>query len=223
MALINPNRGASVLALVAGYIDTLSFVALFGLFTAHVTGNFVLIGSELAKPGHGVLLKFLVFPAFIMAVALSRLIGLRCERKAHSPVRLLLMLEAALLIGFMVAGTLATPIVSTGTPLVIVAGLAGAMAMGIQNALGRLALAKLAPTTVMTGNVTQLVVDLVDVISGISQPETRARIAKQLGPIVGFGLGALAGAQGYVHLGFVALLLPIGLVGLLAARAESLG
>jgi uncharacterized membrane protein YoaK (UPF0700 family) len=38
----------SVLAAIAGYVDMLSFVALFGLFTAHVTGNFVLIGAEAA-------------------------------------------------------------------------------------------------------------------------------------------------------------------------------
>ena len=37
------------LASIAGYVDTLGFVALFGLFTAHVTGNFILIGS--ARPG----------------------------------------------------------------------------------------------------------------------------------------------------------------------------
>ena len=41
----------SVLAAIAGYVDTLSFVALFGLFTAHVTGNFVLIGAETAGFG----------------------------------------------------------------------------------------------------------------------------------------------------------------------------
>jgi len=34
----------------AGFVDTVAFIALFGLFTAHVTGNFVLIGSELAHP-----------------------------------------------------------------------------------------------------------------------------------------------------------------------------
>jgi uncharacterized membrane protein YoaK (UPF0700 family) len=38
------------LGLIAGYVDTAGFVALFGLFTAHVTGNFVLIGSELSTP-----------------------------------------------------------------------------------------------------------------------------------------------------------------------------
>src|SRR5258706_15489007 len=60
------------LAFVAGYVDTVGFVALFGLFTAHVTGNFVMIGSAVAHQSGSVLLKLLVFPAFISAVALTR-------------------------------------------------------------------------------------------------------------------------------------------------------
>jgi uncharacterized membrane protein YoaK (UPF0700 family) len=34
------------LAFVAGFLDTCGFVALFGLFSAHVTGNFVLLGAQ---------------------------------------------------------------------------------------------------------------------------------------------------------------------------------
>ena len=37
------------LGFIGGYVDTVGFVALFGLFTAHVTGNFVLIGAELSR------------------------------------------------------------------------------------------------------------------------------------------------------------------------------
>ncbi len=61
-----------VLSFLAGYVDTVGFIALFGLFTAHVTGNFVLIGSELANHSHGILIKLLAFPAFILAVAPAR-------------------------------------------------------------------------------------------------------------------------------------------------------
>jgi uncharacterized membrane protein YoaK (UPF0700 family) len=69
------------LACVAGYVDTVGFVALFGVFTAHVTGNFVLIGSELTHASGNVMLKLLVFPAFVAGVALARVAVLGFERK----------------------------------------------------------------------------------------------------------------------------------------------
>lgn len=65
----------TILAAVAGFVDTLSFVALFGLFTAHVTGNFVLIGAGIAGFGQGVVLKLSVFPAFVCGVIASSLIA----------------------------------------------------------------------------------------------------------------------------------------------------
>jgi uncharacterized membrane protein YoaK (UPF0700 family) len=64
----------SILAAIAGYVDTLGFVALFELFTAHVTGNFVLIGAEVAGFGQGVLMKLMAFPSFIAGVALSSIL-----------------------------------------------------------------------------------------------------------------------------------------------------
>jgi uncharacterized membrane protein YoaK (UPF0700 family) len=36
-----------VLGFVAGYVDGCTFVALFGLFVAQVTGSFVIVGSVL--------------------------------------------------------------------------------------------------------------------------------------------------------------------------------
>ena len=60
------------LSFTAGYVDTLGFVALFGLFTAQITGNLVLIGVELTTPVNGVLIKFMAFLGFVLAVALTR-------------------------------------------------------------------------------------------------------------------------------------------------------
>lgn len=202
---LSSNTGATLLAAVGGYVDTLGFVALFGLFTAHVTGNFVLIGAELARPGHGVLLKLLAFPAFILAVAASRIIALCCERRGYDAVRTLLGLQALLLLGFMLAGLYGHPIRGSEHPLAIAAGLLGAAAMGLQNGMGRLLLSKLTPHTVMTGNVTQLVLDLTDCLLGSGTPELRSRIRKMLWPIVAFGAGAILGALAFVHVGWLAL------------------
>ena len=192
---------ATVLALVAGYVDTLGFVALFGLFTAHVTGNFVLIGKELAGPGpgDGVLLKLLAFPAFICAVALSQVVARSAQQHGHSAVRRLFVLQIVLLGGFMVAG-LATglphdAVVRAGGTAshawpVLAAGVLGAMSMGVQNAQGRLELATLVPTTVMTGNVTQLVIDLVDLL--LAGQARRAGQGGQAGSIAGNGSANIA-------------------------------
>jgi uncharacterized membrane protein YoaK (UPF0700 family) len=209
----------ATLAFVAGFVDTLGFIALFGLFTAHVTGNFVLIGSALALSGGNVVLKLLVFPAFIAAVAMTRVLVLALQRRRRPALRPLLWLQALLLAGFALCGWAASPIVSDTTTLSIWAGVLGAAAMGVQNAAARLVLPSLTPTTVMTGNVTQIVIDTVDVLRGTTDPAVQARAGRLLGPILAFAAGAVAGAYGYVLLGFVALLAPLALLLCLAYGA----
>ncbi|MYM38789.1 YoaK family protein [Duganella qianjiadongensis] len=204
------NRHALGIALgyTAGYVDTVGFVALFGLFTAHVTGNFVLIGSELARPGHGVLIKLLAFPAFILAVAAARLLSVWLEARQRPAAPALTLLQLLLLLGFMLLGCAATPVQQTDALLPLLAGMAGAAAMGVQNAASRLVWSELAPTTVMTGNVTQLVIDLVDLARASAAPGTLSRLGKFLWPVLAFGLGAISGAFAYHYAGFYALLGP---------------
>lgn len=222
MSALTPNRFAAALAGVAGYVDTLGFVALYGLFTAHVTGNFVLIGSELSKPSHSVLLKFLAFPAFVGAVALSRLLSIWSERMGIVPLRGLLIFEASAMASFMISGIVAEPIASSSSNGAILTGILGAVAMGVQNGMARLELTKLTPTTVMTGNVTQLVIDLVDWAMGRSNPKTLGRIASLSWPVATFGVGAVAGATAFIHFGFVAVAPALVTVALLALLADQL-
>ncbi|GAC1330651.1 MAG: hypothetical protein NVSMB28_27700 [Collimonas sp.] len=206
-----------VLSFLAGYVDTVGFIALFGLFTAHVTGNFVLIGSELANHSHGVLIKLLAFPAFILAVALTRMAHIWLERSARTPMAYLLLLQLLFLLCFMVAGCLAEPVGNTEAPLALLAGMCGAASMGVQNASSRLILQHLTPTTVMTGNVTQLVIDLVDILRGAADDAVRQRCIKFFWPVVAFGAGAIGGAFAYKYLRFFALLLPAAMLAWLAA------
>jgi uncharacterized membrane protein YoaK (UPF0700 family) len=208
----SPKQAAAqgiALGFIAGYVDTVGFVALFGLFTAHVTGNFVLIGSELATPTSGVLIKFIAFFTFVLAVAFTRLALLWLERGGKPVLLALYLIEAVLLLLFLAFGTLALPVTDAGAPLTILAGAAAAAAMGVQNAGSRLVLQHLTPTTVMTGNVTQLVIDWVDIARGAADEVARARSGKFFWPIVAFAAGAIGGAFAYAWVAFMALALPI--------------
>jgi uncharacterized membrane protein YoaK (UPF0700 family) len=206
----------AALGFIAGYVDTVGFIALFGLFTAHVTGNFVLIGVELARPGHGVLLRLLAFPAFIAGIVLARLLVLqtsRLDRHASTP---LLLLEGVLLAACVLAGARAVPFTDTETPAAIATGVLAAAAMGVQNAAGRIAWSALIPTTVMTGNVTQLVIDAVDLVRGAGDAAVRERFGRFVWPVLAFGAGAIAGGFGWLHAALLSLLLPLAMLAGLA-------
>jgi uncharacterized membrane protein YoaK (UPF0700 family) len=211
------------LGFAAGFVDTLGFVALFSLFTAHVTGNFVLLGSELIDPRHGVIAKLLALPMFMIAVAAARLYGRSLERRERPAAAPLLTLEAIFLIVFMAVGLFAAPITDADAPLAVLTAMSGIVAMGVQNAASRTVFASYSPTTVMTGNVTQLVIDAVDLMGG--GPEAtlhpvRARFMRFWPPVVAFAVGAACGALGYKFAGFLSLLVPIAFVIALAIHTR---
>ncbi|MCY1643474.1 YoaK family protein [Methylorubrum sp. SL192] len=216
------TSAGTALAFVAGFFDAAAFIALTGLFTAHVTGNFVLIGAELVASSTGVLAKLLALPVFLAAVAGARVLALLLQRRDADPLPWLLAVEAVLLAGFGLCGSLWAPLdAPDGAPALIV-GMLAVAAMGVQNAIGRLSLGHLAPTTVMTVSVSQAVIDAMDLAlrtSG-SPAQTRARLLRVLPAIVTFAAGALCGAFGIAHLAFGCITLPIMiLIGLIVLVA----
>lgn len=217
----------TILAWIAGYVDTLGFIALFGLFTAHVTGNFVLIGAEVAGVGQGVLLKLLAFPSFIVGIALSSVMFKFLERRhAEHAASALYLLQAVLLTSFMAAGWIAMPIENSTSFAVLLCGVLGAMAMGVQNARGRLLQSAGLPNTVMTGNVTQVVLDVIELVhlgtQGGHGQAVRERLMSTLAAMSGFAIGAICGALAFVHASFVAIALPVGILLLLAWSRRAL-
>ena len=61
-----------LLSLNAGFVDTAGFLALQGLFTAHVTGNFVTLGASLVLGTSGAVAKLLALPVFCVVVMAVR-------------------------------------------------------------------------------------------------------------------------------------------------------
>lgn len=217
---------ATLLSFVAAFVDTCGFVGLYGLFTAHVTGNFVLLGAELIHH-HGELLgKLLSFPVFIAAVACTALAVNGLRRRGRDRLAPALWVQCALLTAAMVWPLfLGTP-TGAGQASALLIGVTLVAAMGIQNALMRLELASLPPTTVMTGNVTQVTIDLVLLWRGAppaggtvdESAAARARLRKMGLPMLSFLLGAAGGAAGYAFAAFWCLALPAAACAWLAVR-----
>lgn len=202
-----------LLSFVAGYVDTVGFVALFGLFTAHVTGNFVLIGASLvlAHKG-GIIAKLAALPVFVLAVAATTTFVGVCKRDGKPPLSGVLFGQMVFLGGFAAVGIAASPVTNPDEPLAILAGLLGVGAMGIQNTASRLLMSDLPPTTVMTGGVTQFSIDAMRFLRGDTTSdaaESRRRLVTLAVPVAAFAMGAIAGALIYTGAGFLALLVPI--------------
>lgn len=72
----NPNaRTASLLlSFVAGYVDSCTFLGLFGLFVAQVTGSFVAAGAQMARGEHAFILVTFAIPIFLLAGAATTLL-----------------------------------------------------------------------------------------------------------------------------------------------------
>lgn len=218
---------ASLLSFIAGFVDTCIFVGLFGLFTAHVTGNLALIGTELVhREGSDVIPKLLSLPVFVLAVVLTVKVSDFLKRRGRHRIAPLMCAEAVLLVLSLVTAVAFGPLVRAEDPIPMTAGMLAAAAMGLQNALMRTELTSLPSTTVMTTNVTQVVIDAVIIASGRHDSaldarhleDSRNRFARMWPPIVAFAIGAICGAGGYAWLHFGSLLIPALLCLVLAYR-----
>ncbi|EAY5040737.1 DUF1275 domain-containing protein [Salmonella enterica] len=214
------HREPALLAASGGAIDTISFITLFGLFTAHVTGNLVVAGASLAGNGEGIVAKLLAIPVFMIAVAATTLIIK--TRKCITPTFLagLFMAEVFLLLLFALLGYMWSPFTEPGGLTTLVTGISGVMAMGIRNATTRLLLSSTSPSTMMTGNVTQLTIDLINYFQMPSR-ENIAKLRKSGASVFGFLIGAGLGAVGYIVTGFISVLIPVMMISVIIYREMS--
>jgi uncharacterized membrane protein YoaK (UPF0700 family) len=202
-------------------VDCAGFLALQGLFSTHVTGNFVTLGAAVVLGSSGTLAKLLALPVFCAAVALVRVLGYVLSGRGSRPKSLMFGLEFALLLVAAILAIRLGPFVNGDTWMALLTGMVLVSAMGIQNALQRLHLGGAPPTTIMTGNVTQAMIDVVDVLRGGSAvAPVRARLQAIGMNIVGFAAGCAAAAALYVYVHMWCFAVPpvLGLLALLLIR-----
>lgn len=75
----------ATLSFVGGFVDVVGFIALFGLFTAHVTGNFIMLGLEMVHATKLAIAKLLAVPIFIMMVAPRDCLCCTTKKKGSPP------------------------------------------------------------------------------------------------------------------------------------------
>ena len=200
-----------ILGFNAGYVDTAGFLALGGLFTAHVTGNFVTLGAALIQGNSGAVSKLLALPVFCLAVVLARLGSNALVARQKPPMRSLVAVKVLLLVVAALLMIVYGPFKDGDQPPAFAAGMLMICAMAVQNAMQRMHLPQLPPSTLMTGNTTQVMIDLSDLLKGVQGDERRgviARLQKMLPAIGTFALGCALGALGYVWLGMWCFALP---------------
>ena len=192
-----------ILSLAAGFVDTATFVGADGMFSAHVTGNFVVLSASLFKEG-GIetYLKLLTFPVFALSVVLVSHLKL---------IRILNFKQSLFLISFfLLLGSVMNHVYdSTFVPLIFV------FAMGIQNAAHKLFVQTGPTSTVMTGNVTSFFLELV-------KPGKGESYFRSFEAISSFFVGCLLGALGTTNFGLSSILLPGVFVGILAVSYKEI-
>jgi uncharacterized membrane protein YoaK (UPF0700 family) len=201
---------SALLSFNAGFVDTASFLGLQGLFTAHVTGNFVTLAAVfvLGTQG-GAINKVLALPEFVLAVALARVAGVALTKRQMPTLSLLLGAEVALLLLFFALGVVFGPFPDSDMPIALLAGFAGVAAMALQNAVQRVHFPGTPPTTIMTSNTTQAVLDAVDLVRGAASPQVRTRFATTFRSIAWFAAGCALAAGLYYLAGFWSLAVPV--------------
>jgi len=201
---------AAVLALVAGVLNSVGFVAV-SVYTSHMTGITALIADHLVLGSLGLVLVGLeALTAFVLgAMTCAVVFNWGRRRGLRSRFANVLLLEAALVLAF---GGLADQLTWSRREHVFVVVLC--FTMGLQNAT----ITKVSNAQIRTTHVTGMVTDIGIELGKLGyrnrltdQPPVRADLGRlgMLAGLVGlFFLGGVLGAAGYLAMGFRILLAP---------------
>ena len=196
-------------------VDLIGFLTLGNIFTAHITGNLVVFAAVLVRGGPLNLAQALAIPVFVLAIAAVWLLARASGRRGPGLAQLLLLVQFLLLAGVLIFSVITNP---SANPHGLMAGIAvmiAVAAMACQYALMRLAMPGALSTAVMTGNLTNTVLSLLDTLSP-NQPLMEGaaeRLKRSLHLLGGFLVGCVVAAAAVALLGDWAWLFPVALAG----------
>jgi uncharacterized membrane protein YoaK (UPF0700 family) len=203
-----------VLSVIAGSTDTIGFLGLNGLFTAHITGNLVLLAAHIVAGDPMIFSHALAVPIFMLIAFLTRVLAGCLEEAGLSTLRPLLLTQVLFLAAFLGLCGVWGPWRDPNAILAVSAGMLGVGAMAVQNALVQISLTHAPATTVMTTDATRFVLDLGEALVGrdhASGTQARTRAMRTFPVILGFAIGCVLGAALEAVTGLWSLALPTGL------------
>ncbi len=209
------KRLPTLLSVIAGMVDLIGFLTLGNIFTAHITGNLVVIAAALVRGGPLNLAQALAIPVFILVVAAIWLLARASGRGGPGLARLLLLIQFLLLICVLIYSVITKPSASPHGLTAGITAMVAVSAMACQFALLRLALPVAPSTAVMTGNLTNTVLSLLDMLSR-TQPLMAGdseRLRGSLHLLIGFFGGCVLAAAAVSLLGDWAWSFPVVLAG----------
>jgi uncharacterized membrane protein YoaK (UPF0700 family) len=195
----------------------MGFLAFAGLFTAHVTGNFVTLGAALVFGTTGVIAKLLALPVFCIVILLTSVLSLHLKLAGRRAIVTLLSVKLMLFTIAAIAALIHGPVSNGDSPSAIAIGMTLVTAMAIQNGLHRAHLSKLPPTTLMTGTTTQIMIDLADLLSGTETDrlrEVKERLRRMATSLLSFAIGCATAAFAFAASPSWCFVVPPVLVGL---------
>jgi uncharacterized membrane protein YoaK (UPF0700 family) len=184
-------------------VDLTGFVSLGNLFTAHITGNIVVIAALIVRRGRINPAQVLAVPVFIVAVAGVWLLARKSGKRGLGLLRLLLWLQFLLLASVLLFSIITKPSVAPHGVMAGIAAMLAVSAMACQFTLLRLAFPVAQSTAVMTGNLTNAVLSLLNTVSQPQSeaPSDTARLRTSLDLLVGFFGGCVLAGAAVIYLG----------------------
>jgi uncharacterized membrane protein YoaK (UPF0700 family) len=204
-----------LLSVIAGMVDLTGFFTLGHVFTAHITGNLVVAAAAAVHGGPFNLAQALAIPVFMLALAAVWLIAQASRQRGPSLARLLLLVQFLLLAAVLIFSVITKPSTSQHALMAGIAVMIAVSAMACQYALLRLAIPGAISTAVMTGNLTNTVLSLMDLLAEHRAllPIDAGHLKRSLYLLFGFLLGCVVSASAVSVLGDWAWSLPVVLSG----------
>ncbi|MGD0882151.1 MAG: YoaK family protein [Acidimicrobiales bacterium] len=184
----------TVLTLVSGLVDAVSYLGLGHVFTANMTGNVVLLGFAAARaPGFSGPACLTSLGSFVVGAIAAGRVTLHVTSRRHW-LLIAMLLEGLFAGAAAIVSALHSGDIASGSGRFTIIAVLG-FAMGVRNStIRRLAIPDVT-TTVLTMTLTGLAAD--SFLAGGSNP----RIARRSSAVAAMLVGAVAGATLYLHTG----------------------